>query len=349
MRGYPLERHGAPEVLRLRELPEPAAEKDGAVVALETIGLNWAEVQSRLGLYGWAPPLPYVPGMEGFGEIVALGPDARGHELGEKVIVGAQYGCYAERIALPAARLSRAIPGYTAEENAAFAVNYLTAWVALFEMARLRAGDRVLIDAAAGGVGTAAVQLARHARAEVIALAGSAEKLAFLRELGVAAAINYREAGWDEQVRRATGGRGIDVLLALVAGETFRRNLRLLAPFGRAVVAGVAGLRFRRKNPLTWWRAWRDMPRVDLRRLFPRSQGVMATHIGYLLGEPERLGAVWERLRAFVAEHDIHPIVGATFGFEEIPVAHARMEQRGTIGKVVVRVHGESRGAAETA
>lgn len=337
MRAYLLERHGGPEVLRIRELPDPVPIGEEAVVAVETIGLNWAEVQSRRGLYGWAPPLPYVLGMEAFGTVVALGPAARARALGDQVIVGTQYGCYADRVAVPASRLRPALVGYSPEENAAFAVNYLTAWVALFELARLRAGDRVLIDAAAGGVGTAAVQLARHAGAEVIGLAGSAAKIARLRELGVAAAINYRETGYDEQVRRATAGEGVDILLALVAGETFRRNLRLLAPFGRAVVAGVAGLRFRRSNPLTWWGAWRDMPRADLRQLFPRSQGVMATHIGYLLDQPERLAVVWERLQAFVVEHGIRPFVGATFPFTEIPAAHARMEARQTIGKVVVR------------
>lgn len=338
MRAYLLERHGGPEVLRIRDLPDPEPKGDQAVVALETIGLNWAEVQSRLGFYGWAPPLPYVLGMEGYGEIEALGPDARGRALGEKVIVGAQFGCYAERVAVPAARLRPAIHGYSAEENAAFAINYLTAWVALFELARLRAGDRVLVDAAAGGVGTAAVQLARAAGAEVIGLAGSAEKLARLRDLGVAAAINYREPSYDAEVRRATGGAGIDILLALVAGETFRRNLALLAPFGRAVVAGVAGLRFRKSNPLTWWRTWRDLPRADLRRLFPRSQGVMATHIGYLLEQPRHLAAASERLAVFVAAQGIRPVVGEICRFEEIPAAHARMEARTTVGKVVARI-----------
>jgi len=338
MRAYLLERHGGPEVLRIRELPDPVATDDQAVVAIEAVGLNWAEVQSRRGLYGWAPPLPYVLGMEAYGEVVALGPAARGREIGEKVLVGAQYGSYAERVAVPAERLRPAIAGYSPEENAAFTVNYATAWVALFELARLRGGDRVLVDAAAGGVGTAAVQLAKAAGAEVFGLAGSEEKLERLRSLGVAAAVNYRRPGYDDEVRRATGGDGVDVLLALVAGETFRRNLRLLAPFGRAVVAGVAGLRYRKSNPLTWWGAWRDMPRADLRRLFPRSQGIMATHIGYLLDEPERLAAAWERLREFVERHDVRPVVGTVLPFEELAAGHRLLESRRSVGKVVVRL-----------
>lgn len=338
MRAYLLERHGGPEVLRIHELPDPTPADNEAVVAIETIGLNWAEVQSRLGYYGWAPKLPYVLGMEGYGEVVALGSDVKGWKLGDKVIVGTQYGCYAERIAVPASRLRPAIEGYSPDDNAAFAVNYLTAWVALFELARLRAGDRVLIDAAAGGVGTAAVQLATRAGAEVIGLAGSEEKLSLLRERGVTTAINYRVSDYDEAVLRATGGKGVDTLLALVAGDTFRRNVKLLAPFGRAVVAGVAGLRFRKSNLLSWWSAWREMPRADLRQLFPRSQGVMATHLGYLLDRPEHLEAAWKRLQGFVVEHGIRPVVGATVPFEEIPSAHARMEARQTVGKTVARV-----------
>jgi len=324
--------------LRIRDVPDPAPAPGEAVVAIETIGLNWAEVQSRRGLYGWAPKLPYVLGMEAYGEIVKLGDEAHGRALGEKVLVGAQFGSYAERIALPARQLRPAIAGFSPEENAAFVVNYLTAWVALFEMARLRAGDWVLVDAAAGGVGTAAVQLARAAGAEVIGLAGSADKLALVRELGAAAAVNYREPGYGAEVQQATGGKGVDILLALVAGDTFRCNMRLLAPLGRAVVAGVAGLAFRKSNPLTWWPAWRDMPRADLRRLFPRSQGVMATHIGYLLDRPDVLAGVWERLLSFVLERGIRPIVGARFSFEEIPAAHAQMEARRTVGKVVARL-----------
>jgi len=335
MRAYLLERHGGPEVLRIHEVPEPEPAADEAVVAIEAIGLNWAEVQSRRGLYGWAPPLPYVLGMEAYGEVVELGAAATGRRVGEKVLVGAQYGSYAERIAVRADRLRPAMPGYSAVENAAFTVSYVTAWSALFALARLRAGDQVLIDAAAGGVGTAAVQLANAAGAEVIGLAGSAEKLAFLRTLGVAAAINYREPGYDTAVREATGGEGVDILLSLVAGETFRRNVRLLAPFGRAVVAGVFGLNFRKSNPLTWWRASRDMPRADLRALFPRSQGIMATHVGYLLDQPKRLARLWNELQAFVVEHGIRPVVGSVVRFEEIPAAQARMESRATTGKIV--------------
>lgn len=338
MKAYLLERHGGLETLRPREVPEPVPSADQVVVRVEAIGLNWAEVQSRRGLYGWAPPLPYVLGMEATGEIVAVGAAAGGRALGERVIVGTQYGCYAEQIAIPARLARPALAGYTVEENAAFAVNYLTAWVALFEMARLRPEDRVLIDAAAGGVGTAAVQLASHFGARVYGLAGNDEKVERLRGLGVAAAVNYRDPGYEAKLRAAIGGSGVEVVLALVAGEAFRAKLRLLAPFGRIVVVGVAGLAFRKWNPLSWWRTWRDLPRADLRRLFVGSHGVMATHIGYLLADAERLGVVWKRLTAFVERHGIRPIVGATFPFERMVDAHALMESRRSVGKIVVRV-----------
>lgn len=339
MKAYVLDRHGDADVLRPREVPEPVPAADQVVVRVEAIGVNWAEVQSRCGLYGWAPPLPYVLGMEATGEVVALGSAVADRQVGERVIVGTQYGCYAERIAVPARLARPALPGYSVEENAAFAVNYLTAWVALFEMARMRPEDRVLIDAAAGGVGTAAVQLASHLGARVYGLVGSDEKVERLRALGIAAAaVNYRDPGYEAKLRAAIGGAGVEVVLALVAGEAFRAKLRLLAPFGRIVVAGVAGLEFRKSNPFTWWRAWRDLPRADLRQLFVGSHGVMATHIGYLLADAERLGVVWERLTAFVERHGIRPIVGATFPFERLAEAHALMESRRSVGKIVVRV-----------
>ena len=338
MKAYVLERHGGLEALSCREIPEPVPGAGQVVVRIEAIGVNWAEIQSRQGLYGWAPPLPYVLGMEATGEIVGVGQAAEGRTLGERVIVGTQFGCYAERIAVPARLARPALAGYTVDENAAFAVNYLTAWVALFEMARLRPEDRVLIDAAAGGVGTAAVQLATRFGARVYGLAGSDEKVERLRAMGVAAALNYRHPGYEAQLRAAIGDRGVDVVLALVAGETFRAKLRLLAPFGRIVVAGVAGLAFRKWNPFSWWRTWRDLPRADLRQLFMGSHGVMATHLGYLLADEERLTVVWDRLTAFVERHGIRPIVGATFPFDRMADAHALMESRRSVGKIVVKV-----------
>ena len=341
MRAVPLRRHGGPDVLRLEDCREPTAGAGDVVVRTEAIGLNYAEVLSRKGLYGWAPPLPYVPGMECAGTIEAVGEGVDPARIGERVIVGAQYGCYAELVAVSAQQALPALPGFSIEENAAFAVNFMTAWVSLMEMARLRPGDRVLVTAAAGGVGSAAVKIARAFGCTVYGAAGSGAKLPQLEKLGVDFAVSYGEPGFANRVRDASAAAGheapgVDVVLEVVGGEVFHDSLELLAPFGRMVVAGFAGYELRRWNPLSWYRTWRDMPRANVGRLAVKSRGVLASHIGYLLKDPRRMARLWSDLTGFSAAHDLRPLVGATFPLDQIGAAHVLMESRGSTGKIVV-------------
>lgn len=336
MRAIVLERHGGPEVLRVREVPDPVPGAGEVRVRVEAIGVNYAEILSRKGLYGWAPAMPYTMGMEATGTIDAVGAGVEGRAAGERVIVGAQHGAYAERVVVPERQALPAVPGYSTEENAAIAVNYLTAWVALMEMARLRPTDRVLVTAAAGGVGTAAVQIATRFGCATVGLAGSDAKLDQIRALGAESAVNYRRADFEARLQEAAGPGRFDVVLEVVGGEVFRAVWPVLAPFGRVVVAGFASLALQKWNPLSWLRTWRDLPRADIRALAPASAGLMATHVGYLLDDPPRLARVWGELIAFVAAHGIRPVVGATFPFDQMAQAHRLMEARNSVGKIVV-------------
>ena len=340
MRAFVLERHGGPEVLRIRAVPAPAPGPGEVRVRVEAIGLNYAEILSRKGLYGWAPRVPYTPGMEATGTIDLLGPDVNRRTVGERVIVGAKHGAYAEQIVVPERQALPAIAGFSTEENAAIAVNYLTAWVALIEMARLRPTDRVLVTAAAGGVGTAASQIASRFGCRTVGLAGSDAKLDTIRGLGAESAVNYRHADFEERLRAAAGREKFDVVLELVGGEVYRAVWPVLAPFGRVVVAGFASLALQRWNPLSWLRTWRDLPKADIRSLAPNSHGLLATHIGYLLDDPPRLARVWAALMGFVATQGIRPLIGATFAFEKMAEAHRLMESRRSVGKIVVRMSG---------
>jgi synaptic vesicle membrane protein VAT-1 len=325
-------------VLHVRTVPEPMPGQGEVRVRVAAVGVNYAEVLSRKGLYGWAPSLPYTPGMEATGTIDALGPGVDRRAIGEQVIVGAQHGAYAEKIVVPERQALPVIAGFSTEENAAIAVNYLTAWVALIEMARLRPTDRVLVTAAAGGVGTAAIQIATRFGALTVGMAGSDAKLETVRALGAESAVNYRGPDFKERLRLAAGPDGFDVVLEVVGGEVFRSVWPVLAPFGRVVVAGFASLALQRWNPLSWLRTWRDLPKADIRSLAPGSHGLMGTHVGYLLADPPRLGRLWQELMAFVKAHGIRPVVGATFPFEEMAEAHRLMESRQSVGKIVVLV-----------
>ncbi|MGB1778437.1 MAG: quinone oxidoreductase family protein [Longimicrobiales bacterium] len=338
MRAWTLRRSGPPKVLELTDVPDPELGSGDVLIRVEAIGINYAEVLSRKGLYGWAPERPYVPGMEVAGRIEVIGPDVVGRSVGERVLCGMQHGGYAERVVVRANRALPAPDHFSMDEAAAFGVNFMTAWVALTEMARLRPDDRVAITAAAGGVGTAAVQIASAFGCDVVALAGSEEKLELTRSLGAAYTVNYRAPDFESSFDSITADRGLDVVLEVVGGDVFRACNARLANFGRLVVVGYAQLDYTKWNPFSWWRAWRDAPRIKVMDAAVASTGLLATHIGYLLPDEERLLGVWSALSDFVAAHDLRPIVGSTWAFEELPEAHRFMESRASTGKLVVRV-----------
>jgi NADPH:quinone reductase-like Zn-dependent oxidoreductase len=334
VRAVVLRRHGPPEVLRITEVADPAPGPGQVLVRVGHVGLNFAEVLSRKGLYGWAPRLPYVLGMEAAGSIVAAGEGVH-RAPGESVSVGTQSGAYAERIVVPDRLALPAPAGFTSEERAAFGVNWMTAWVGLMEMARLRPGDRVLVSPAGGGVGTAAVQIASRFGCSVVALAGSEAKLERVGRLGAGATVCYRAGGWQRALRDLGP---FDVALEMVGGEVFREARDTLAPFGRIVVAGYAGLDYRRWKPWTWWRAWRGVPRMGLGRMLRGSTGMLSTHLGYLLRDPPRMQSVWDDLVGFTMEHGLHPAVGHVLPFESVVEAHRLLESRASYGKIVLRI-----------
>ena len=338
MKAYVLNKVGGPDVLKISTLPVQSPGPNEVQVQVETIGLNYAEIQSRKGLYGWAPKRPYIPGMEAYGKITALGEEVSHLQVGAHVIVVGQFGCYAEEVVVPVNQILPAFENFTPAENAAFAVHFMTAWVALFEICRIRATDRVLIQAAAGGVGTAAVQLAKALGCEVFGTASKDSKLDLIRKLGADHPINYHTEDFVAFIRDKTGGQGVDVVLEVVGGEVFRKSMDILNPFGRMAVIGFASLNLNKLNPLSWWKTWKDIPRVKIDAMATASQVVGASHLGYLLKDTERMMKIWSDLSSFTVQHELRPVVGHEFKFEEMAVAHKLMESRNSQGKIVIHV-----------
>jgi synaptic vesicle membrane protein VAT-1 len=320
MRAVLLTRYGGREVLRIRDIPEPQPRQGEVRVRIKTIGINFAEILSRRGLYGWAPRLPYVPGMEAFGVVEGTG---------QRVIVGTQFGTYAESICVPEERVLPAPESLSDDECAAFAVSYLTAWIGLMEMARLRPTDTLLVTSAAGGVGSAAVQLGARLGARVIGAAG-AGKQDIVRKLGAETALDYSSKGWEAGVRA-------DVVLEMTGGDVYRAALRSVAPMGRVVIAGASDAFPRTRNPLARLAALRNLPRASIFDMLRRSYGVMSFHVGWLL-DAGQVHKAWADLVRFTNEHGIRPLVDRTYAFEEIADAHRLLEERRNLGKVLVRV-----------
>ena len=336
MKSYILRQHGKPHVLNIEDSPEPVPGSGEIRVKIEKIGLNYAEVQSRKGLYGWAPKLPYTLGMEAIGTVDMIGESVKSRKVGEKVIVGCQYGTYAEKIVIPDRQALSPITSFSDDENTAFPVNYLTAWVALMKVARLKPNDTVLIHAAAGGVGTAAVQIAKKYGCYVIGTVSNNEKIEILNNIGIDMAINYLNEDFEEVIKQKINNNGVDVVLEVVGGDVFKKSMRILNPFGRTVVAGFASLNLKKMNPISWVNTWKDIPRAKVADLAESSTGILATHLGYLLNSESLLREVWDELVTFTIKHGIKPIIGHRFEFDDLSKAHELMESRNSYGKIII-------------
>jgi len=337
MKAIVLSKTGAPEVLLPIEVKEPEPAKGEVRVKINYAGINYAEILSRKGLYGWALKRPYILGMEASGTIDKLGSGISNLKVGQKVMVGTKCGTYAEKIVVPKERVVPVLDNYSMEESASFLVNYMTAWVSLIKMAKISPGDKVLVTAAAGGVGTAAVQIASRLGCKVFGMAGSEEKIELIRSFGALSGYNYRDPNCFIDLLGDTCG--VDVVLEMVGGTVFKKSLDVLNPFGRLVVAGFASLDLKKWNPLSWIQTWRDIPKVNIGKLAQKSAAIMSSHLGYLLEEePKQMEYILSDLKDFVKKHDIKPVIGKVFPFVDAHHAHRYIENRQSYGKVLLKI-----------
>ena len=338
MRAYVLTKYGKPTVLQQTDIPIPTVGPDQVRVNIECIGLNYAEIMARKGLYGWAPKIPYTLGMEAYGTIEEIGDNVSTRSVGDQVIIGAQYGCYAEKFVGNWQATAPAIKQFTPEENAAFFVNFSTAWVGLFEMAKLVAGESVLIHAAAGGVGTAALQMAKALDCTVYGTLSNPEKARLVQDLGIDHAINYLEEDFEESVMKLTDDQGVDVIQEMVGGDVFKKSVRVLKPLGRIIVMGYASMDLKKWNPISWYKTWQGVPKANLMDMSKRVYSMMSFHLGYLMKDESIMDRIIQGSSEYVIKYNLRPVIGQTFSFDEIPKAHELMESRRSMGKIVITV-----------
>jgi len=295
---------GGPEQLVVEEVPEPEATDGQAIVDVRAAGINFADVLIRLGMYPQMPEFPAVLGSEIAGELD--GARVMGFVHGEG-------GGYAERVIVDRRWLLPLPESASFAEGAAFPMAFLTAWIPLTELVRIAFGARVLVTAAAGAVGTAAVQIVKALNGHPVAAVGSAEKLELPRSLGAVEAVTYAEIGSLDQV---------DVVFDLVGGDVFTTSLGLLKPMGTAVAVGYAGGMWQEVNP-----AW----------LVGRNIGVHGFYLGRLIGrDPELVARAATDVLRLWESGAVRPIVGAELPLEEAAEAHRLIESRQSTGKVVL-------------
>lgn len=326
MRAVQISELGGPDAVRVVDVAEPEASHmltpgEGVVIDVAAAGVSFPEVLQTRGLYQLKPELPFVPGAEVAGT-VAQAPASSGLAAGERVMAFTVLGGMAERAVAPA-YLTFALPEQLSfAQGASVILNYHTVYFALKLRGRLREGERVLVHGAAGGVGSAALQVAKALGASTIAVVSSEEKERVAREAG-ADEIVRSDGPWREQAVELSGG-GVDVVLDPVGGDRFTDSLRCLREDGRVLVVGFTE---------------GSIPEVKVNRLLLRNVSVVGAGWGaYAMGKPERNRAIGEAVGRMIDEGSIRPIVGARFALDRAGDALRTIDERRALGKVVLSV-----------
>jgi NADPH2:quinone reductase len=322
VRAIVVDRWMEPADLRVREVPEPELQPGTLKLEVRAAGCNFFDILMVQGNYQVKPAFPFIPGAEVAGVVREVGEGVEGFAVGDRVLGTAGLGGFAECTLLPAFGAHPLPEGMSFPEGAALPIIYPTSYAALVFRAGLQAGEDLLVHAAAGGVGLAAVQIGKALGARVIATAGSAEKLELARENGADDTIDYREEDFVERVMALTDGKGADVIYDSVGGDVFDRSLKCIAWNGRLLVIGFAS---------------GSIPSVKANRILLKNIAVIGLHWGAHAGkEPEKVTRTFEALFRLHQEGSIRPVIYKSYSLEDVPAALAALGGRRTYGKVVV-------------
>ena len=323
MKAIRIHETGGPEVMHLEEVEIPTPAQGEVLIKVAAAGINYADIAQRRGAYLTRTRTPMTLGFEVSGTIEALGPQTVAPPAGTRVIAFVEGG-YAEYAIASSSTIIPIPETLDFPHAAAFAVQGLTAYQTLRESGRLQTGESVLVQAAAGGVGTLAVQLAHLMGAgKVIGTASNEQKLELVRRLGADAAINYTQDDWVEQVTQATGGRGVDIVLEVVGGTVTDQALQTLAPFGRLVVIGAAS---------------GERAQFSAIQLMYKNLSVVGYWLTAWMSRPDRIAAATLDLMQYLATGNLQIIVGQTYPLADAAEAHRAITDRRTTGKVVLLV-----------
>jgi NADPH:quinone reductase-like Zn-dependent oxidoreductase len=327
---------GGVEVLQVQEAPDPGPGKGEVVVQVKAAGLNFADILARQGLYPDGPKKPCVMGYEVAGLVGAVGEDADSELLGKAVVAMTRFRGQAEKVAVAATQLFEKPESLSFEQAAAIPVNYLTAYALLHVMGSLHAGESVLIQNAGGGVGLAAIDIARKIGATTYGTA-SPGKHEFLRARGLDYAIDYRNQDWLPVLKQLTNGRGVDLVIDPIGGSHWKKSYAALRHTGRLGMFGVStasanGL----QGKLKLIKAALQMPRFHPLGLLNKNRGVYGLNLGHMWHEPEKVATWMKAILDGVTEGWIRPHIDKAFKFEEAGDAHSYLEARKNIGKVVL-------------
>jgi NADPH:quinone reductase len=323
MKAIRINETGAPEVMHLEEIEAPTPKEGEVLIKVAAAGINYADLAQRQGAYLTRTSTPATMGSEFSGTVAAHGPGVTSPAVGTRVVAFGGGG-YAEYALAPVSSVIPIPDNLDFAHAAAFHVQGLTAYQLLRESAHIEKGESVLVHAAAGGVGTLAVQLAKLMGAgTVIGTASNDDKLALARRLGADVTINYTEDNWAEQVKNATGGKGADIILEMVGGSIAEQSLQCLAPYGRMVIYGAAS---------------GEVVQFTGIQLMYKNQAIIGYWLTSQLRRADRVARAALELMQYLATGKLEIIVEHTYPLAEAVEAHKAIAARKTVGKVVLLV-----------
>ncbi|MGZ8846158.1 MAG: synaptic vesicle VAT-1 family membrane protein [Pyrinomonadaceae bacterium] len=336
MRAIVTTRNGDVDVMKVETRPDPAPRKGEVLIRVKAAGLNFADILARQGLYPDGPAKPCVMGYEVSGLIEAVGEGVDKSIVGEAVIAMTRFNGQAELIVVPDAQVFEKPTQLSFEQGAALPVNYLTAWALIVTMGGLKKDEAILIHNAGGGVGLAALEIAKHIGAKTFGTA-SAGKHEFLLQRGLDHAIDYRNQDWVSVLMQLTDGRGVELVIDPLGGKSWKESFRALRSTGRMGVFGMSvasasGI----KGKLKALKAVVSMPRYNPLGLMNRNKGVFGLNLGHMWREGEKVASWTQEIMRGVHEGWIKPHVDRSFSFDQIQDAHRYIEARKNIGKVVL-------------
>jgi len=336
MRAIVTTRNGLVDVLQVETRPDPVPGKGEVLIRVKAAGLNFADILARQGLYPDAPPKPCVMGYEVSGIVEAAGDSIDPSFVGEPVIAMTRFGGQAELVVVPVRQVSRKPETLSFEAGAAVPVNYLTAWALLVTMGGLKMDEAVLIHNAGGGVGLAALDIAKHIGARTFGTASSS-KHEFLKQRGLDHAIDYRQQDWLPVLMNLTANRGVELVIDPLGGSSWKQSYRALRATGRMGVFGMStasasGIR----GKLRALKAVIQTPRFNPLGLMSRNKGVFGLNLGHLWGEGDKVAGWMHEIMRGIDEGWIQPHVDRAFPFDQVAEAHRYIEARRNIGKVVL-------------
>jgi NADPH:quinone reductase-like Zn-dependent oxidoreductase len=337
MRAIWITKAGGPEVLEVRETPDPRPGPGEVRIRVHASGLNFAEVMARQGLYPDAPKPPCVVGYEVAGVVDELGPGVTDPAVGQRVLALVRFGGHADVVCAQAIQVVPMPDDMSFEQGAAIPVNYLTAYHILFRVANLRPGERVLVHMAAGGVGIAVLQLCRTVDGVVTFGTASAGKHDVLRAEGCTHPIDYRTVDYVDEIRTLTDGTGVDLVLDPLGGRDWKRGLSLLRPVGRLVAYGFANLATGERRSVTnLGRQLVGLPLLTPLGLMDRNRTVSGVNMGHLWDRADLVRDELDALIRLWGEGALKPRIDTVVPFAEAARAHQLITGRRNVGKVVL-------------